>query len=145
MIDVTVPARLARVGELRAALAGLDVYYADQAYGPSPTEVYAWGLALHEAATNVVRHGHGGDSNAPITLTIEPAPDHVVFVLQDTGRPNPAWPYRPPGRPVLDEGGYGLQIIHRVMDEVRYHRDPAGRNVLTLVARLKAGAARMGR
>lgn len=145
MIAVTVPARLARVGELRAALAGLDAYYAKQAHGPSPTELYAWGLALHEAATNVVRHGHGGGSDAPITLTVEPAPDHVVFVLQDSGRPNPLWPYEPPARPSLDEGGYGLQIIHRVMDEVRYHQDPAGRNVLTLVARLEAAAQRLGR
>ncbi|MFN3432038.1 MAG: ATP-binding protein [Candidatus Sericytochromatia bacterium] len=134
MMTVSVPARLPALGVLRMAVGGLGPFYAGREPAPSATDMWGWALAVYEAATNVVLHGHDGGSDAPITLTVAPERDHVVFTLHDTGRPNPAWPYQPRPIPELAEDGRGMAIIHRVMAEVTYGRDGLGRNVLTMRA-----------
>lgn len=140
MITLSVPARMPYVASLKAMVLALEGVYADHACRPSPDAVYAWALAVYEAATNVVRHGHAGGSERPMTLTIDPQPDLVVMRLIDDGTPNPAWPPRDEP-PALGESGYGQHIIQRVMDEVAYTRDGEGRNVLEMVARLEPASA----
>lgn len=135
MIAVATPARLAFLGVLRGAIAGLESYYAGQPGAPDAKEVYAWGLAVYEAATNVVRHGYAGGGDAMITLSIVPDAGCVTFALTDGGAPNTAWPYTPPVAIEPGDGGHGLLIIHRVMDEVSYGQDADGHNVMTMVAR----------
>ncbi|MFQ5507231.1 MAG: ATP-binding protein [Planctomycetota bacterium] len=93
-------------------------------------------LAIQEALTNIIRHGHRGqlgDSEIEIvlahsdeSLTVElrddsPAFDPTVVVdLPDVE-----------DRENLPEGGYGLHIIRAVVDKLRYERDGT-QNVLTL-------------
>lgn len=136
MIRLTLPARLACLGLVRGLVSGLGSYYADRPAAPSPQTIAAWALALHEAATNVVRHGHGGGSDAPLTLIIEPADTHVTFTLEDVGAPNPHWPYQVPAEPTFGDGGYGMRIIHQVMDAVDYQPGADGPNRLIMRAAL---------
>ena len=141
MITLSVPGQLRYLGLLRAAVVALDGVYAGGERRPAPSAVYAWGLAVYEAATNIVRHAYDGDSEALITMTIEPAADRVIIRLTDRGRRNPHWP--PPDEPTHSgEGGYGLHIIRQVMDEVRYDRDGQEANVLTMVAYLEGASKR---
>jgi anti-sigma regulatory factor (Ser/Thr protein kinase) len=137
VLRLSVPARLAYMSLLRGAIGGLEAYYADSPLAPSSQTVYAWGLAVYEAATNVVRHGYAGGSDAPLTLTVAPEADRVVFTLSDHGAPNPAWPYAPQPAARFDDGGYGQRIIHQVMDEVAYQQDAGGQNHLTMTAYLR--------
>lgn len=136
MITLTAPGRLRYLGPLRAAVVALDGLYAGGERKPTPSAVYAWGLAVYEAATNIVRHAYEGGSDELITMTIEPGEDRVIIRLIDRGRRNPHWP--PPDEPSHSgDGGYGLHIIRQVMDEVRYDRDGQEANVLTMVAYLE--------
>lgn len=134
-MELRVPARLPALGVLREAVNGLASYYAGCQPVPTSSELYAWGLAVYEAATNVVRHGYDGGSEDRLSLRIQPQADQVVFSLRDRGRPNRAWPYDPQAVRDRDEGGYGMHIIHRVMDEVAYVHEPDGVNVLVMIAR----------
>lgn len=136
MLRLSVPARLAYMSLLRGAIGGLEAYYADSPLAPTSRTVYAWGLAVYEAATNVVRHGYAGGSDEPITLTVAPGEDRVVFTLIDGGAPNPAWPYAPQTASRFEDGGYGQRIIHQVMDEVAYRQDASGQNRLMMTAYL---------
>lgn len=141
MLTLSAPGRLRYLGLLRAAVVALDGVYAGGDRKPAPAVVYAWGLAVYEAATNIVRHAYEGGSDEPITMTIEPAADRVIIRLIDRGRRNPHWP--PPDEPAHSgEGGYGLHIIRQVMDEVDYGHDGQNANVLTMVAYLEGAQAR---
>jgi anti-sigma regulatory factor (Ser/Thr protein kinase) len=137
-IEVRVPARLEYLGLLRQAALALGEVLPRLGRPAAAREVDAWGLAIYEAATNVVRHGFAGGSDDPIVLAIAIEADRVVFSLSDHGHPNEAW-----GRSVVPaagaESGYGLMIIRQVMQEADYVRDAAGRNELRLVARLGGG------
>lgn len=77
-------------------------------------------LAVHELCTNIVRHSYaGGDGRIQISITI--AANHILVQTQDTGRQ--VLSLSPIHQPHADhprEGGYGLSLIHELMDEVTY-------------------------
>jgi anti-sigma regulatory factor (Ser/Thr protein kinase) len=81
-------------------------------------------VALTEAVTNAVKHGHGGRDDAVIVCEVERSPRQVVFRIADSGSgfvvPDPRLP------PIdarqlhtLPERGYGLPIIQTVFPGVR--------------------------
>ncbi len=101
-------------------------------------------ICLAEALTNVVRHGYKDMVGGEIAVTLAAQADRLVMEIADEGRPMPDRaresirnaPRPTPDRddtPVheLPEGGFGLQILKTVLDDVAYRRDGA-RNVLTL-------------
>lgn len=81
-------------------------------------------VALTEALTNAVKHGHGGDEGAVIVCEIERSPREVVFRIIDSGRgfvvPAPTLPdIQPDEIQNIPETGYGLPIIQSVFPVVR--------------------------
>lgn len=42
-------------------------------------------LVLEELFTNTVRHGHRGDTDAPVWITLEATPQSVQLTYEDTG------------------------------------------------------------
>lgn len=114
-IQVSVPARFEYLGILRAAVLRVGSNYLTG--GPPAELVNRWALAIHEAALNVVCHGYEGGSDEHMRLVIDLHPEEVSFTLLDYGQPNTAVPTVPPP---MSESGYGLSIIHAVMDEVHY-------------------------
>lgn len=84
-------------------------------------------LAVEELFTNTVTHGHGGDSDAPVTLTAETAPGLLRLAYEDTAPPfdplaavpSPDGRTDPAARPV---GGLGVLLVTRLARDVAYAR-----------------------
>lgn len=90
-------------------------------------------LAVHEAATNIIRHGYQDDAGRLIRLVLEIDPDRAQVVFSYPGR------HFDPDRvpyPVFDgtrEGGFGVYLIRQLVDEVHYTRDGASQCGIQLV------------
>jgi anti-sigma regulatory factor (Ser/Thr protein kinase) len=90
-------------------------------------------IAVTEACTNVARHGYQDKASGDIELELTLETGAVRVCILDT-----AAPYQPPTRPreltgELAEGGYGLALIHNVVDHVHYERrEPIGNRVVLI-------------
>jgi serine/threonine-protein kinase RsbW len=95
-------------------------------------------LAVDEAVSNVMEHGYGGEGGRPIDVEVHVFATRVEVRIRDEGRvfdpaeatirsPLPS----PDGR--LRSRGYGLLLIHRLCDEVRFSRRAERVNELVLV------------
>lgn len=91
-------------------------------------------LALHELLTNLVDHAYEGDSSKTLTVEISWDGASVRIETRDVGKPAvidfPRVAMPDPGE--LAEGGYGVAIIHALMDTVTYRFDQ-GVNIWNLV------------
>ncbi len=99
---------------------------------------YNMQLAVHEACTNIVRHAYGGcsDGRVRITLILSRQARRLTVELIDTGRP-----FDPSAVAAVDlsqphEHGYGLFLMHSLLDQVTYDPQP-GRNRWLLVKDLR--------
>ena len=100
------------------------------------TEAYQVQLALVEAVTNVIRHAYASQPGQEVEVTVTLHPQCISFRVVDTGRPLPVLnvknlEFDPHDLAKLPEGGMGLVIIHRVMDQVDY-QSGGGANILTM-------------
>ena len=95
-------------------------------------------LAVEEASTNIVRHAYGPDHAGDILVRVEAVDDTIRITLTDWGLPLNAEDLMPldVGEPVevRTEGGMGLHLVHRLMDDVtrKTASAPGGPNVLML-------------
>jgi len=81
---------------------------------------FAVRLALEEALTNALRHGHGGDPSLPIELECRIGPDRIHIVVNDQG---PGFEPEAVPDPTADENltiasGRGLALMRAFMTEV---------------------------
>jgi serine/threonine-protein kinase RsbW len=91
-------------------------------------------LCVTEAATNSIRHAYHGEHGHTVEIELTVQPNHLCLEVSDSGTPMPVeqvhqlqdgklcLEFRPDDRNVLAEGGRGLRIIRRLMDEVSYSR-----------------------
>ena len=100
------------------------------------------GLAMREGAVNAMKHGNGLDPRLPIDVEITGSIERVTMTVRDRGPgfdprsvPDPTLPEN-----ILKSSGRGLFLIHRLVDEVRFHRRSPGME-LVLVKRRPALAA----
>ncbi|MCF5889699.1 SpoIIE family protein phosphatase [Aeromonas veronii] len=117
------PATLQSVRELRNRLAqGLSLFQV------SPKDQANWLLCFSELATNSVKH-----TVPPATrlwLTLKEDETGLSLILEDDGGPQPGLASAPlPDE--LQEGGYGLALVHQLFAEVHFSRD-GDRNRVTL-------------
>jgi serine/threonine-protein kinase RsbW len=92
-------------------------------------------LALTEALANVIEHSYGGDTSKEIALAVTRASDGLRISVRDWGKG-----FDPSGYSQRDlddpgEGGYGVYLIHELMDDVTREAQPDGGTLLTLVKR----------
>jgi anti-sigma regulatory factor (Ser/Thr protein kinase) len=99
-------------------------------------------LAVNEAASNVMKHACHGRADQRIQLEAEAFPDCVTIRLHYVGESFDPATVPPPALDASRESGFGLYLIARSVDDVRYARDERGRNSMTLVKRLGAHARR---
>lgn len=139
---LTVPAELQAlasvrhfVGEAVRACGGSDEVAADLL------------IAVDEAVTNIVSHGYRADTGE-IEIEAGPAPGGLAIRIRDSAPrfdldsvPSADLQISPLDR--ADAGGFGVELIRRLVDEVRYEVRTDGRNELTLLRRLEP-AARAG-
>jgi serine/threonine-protein kinase RsbW len=132
---LTVPGRFESLAQI-AEFIGETVRAADW----SDDEVYHVQMAVDEACSNVMEHAYGPDGQGKIDLTccIEDQGD-LVISIHDNGEPfDPsAVPEPPIGTDLesLPEGGLGLYLMRRLMDQVTFQFDEQNGNVLTMVKR----------
>ena len=90
-------------------------------------------MAVNEAATNIMRHAHHGRSDLRIQVEADINEESVSIRLSYSGD------YFDPASapaPAFDgsrEGGFGVYIISKFVDEVRYSQEPDGTNRLCLL------------
>jgi anti-sigma regulatory factor (Ser/Thr protein kinase) len=102
-------------------------------------ELFGLTLALEECGSNIVNHALQRDARQKFQVIIEHTGSSVTLELRDRG------PEFDPTQARIREttnfederlpGGWGLQLVRRYMDEIRYRRE-GGENVLRLTKRL---------
>lgn len=102
----------------------------------NPDQLFAVGLCLEEAVTNVIRHGGIEDrSGTPISVTLLSGAPELAFCLEDVGRPfDPTTVVPPRAAASLEEapiGGLGIPLMRKMTRDMSYERRD-GRNRLIL-------------
>jgi serine/threonine-protein kinase RsbW len=94
-------------------------------------------LAVQEACVNAVRHGHGGECDRPIHLSLRVDRERVELTVSDGGEGFELPVAIEDALSPTAESGRGLAIIQAIMDEVSVHRAD-GTTTLSLVKRRRA-------
>jgi sigma-B regulation protein RsbU (phosphoserine phosphatase) len=100
--------------------------------------IHGLALALEESASNIVNHALQRDVHKTFHLAMERADDNFLIELRDGGPefdPTVVTPRKPQADNDDPPGGWGIPLVRRHMDEIRYERC-AGENVLRLTKRL---------
>jgi anti-sigma regulatory factor (Ser/Thr protein kinase) len=116
------PARRGALSDVTAFLAGVC------AAGSLPNEVQLrLTLLVEELFTNTVVHGHGGDSEAPVSLDCRVQPGRVRLTYEDAAPPyDPFADIRTPDEKAPAEerpvGGLGVLLVSTMAEQVEYRR-----------------------
>lgn len=125
---IVVPAETDKLSELRDHLSRLCE---DNAVPPKVTRRMV--LAIDEALANIIEHGQLPADDGAIELVLEMTESHVVAEITDRGIPfDPCPRGSEPDRRHYPRRGFGLYLIHMIVDSIEYRRTPSGCNVLTL-------------
>ena len=91
-------------------------------------------LVVEELFVNTVVHGHGGDCDAPVQLTVDPQPGGIRVIYEDQApRFDPsAGPHDVPNAHEGPPGGHGLLLVRRFSSDLEYSR-AGGANRVTFV------------
>ena len=90
-------------------------------------------LAVNEAASNIMKHAYHGRTDQWIQLEADIFPGRVSIRLHHLGDSFDPAAVSPPALDASRESGFGIYLITRSVDEVRYSRDERGRNCIALV------------
>jgi len=119
-VDVTVP------GDVRAVAPAVErIMAVVREMGCVAGKEFEIELALTEALANAVEHGCGGDSTKQAQVCVGCDPERgLLIVVRD---PGPGFdPSQVPsplaGERLYAQGGRGIYLINRLMDDVRYAR-----------------------
>jgi PAS domain S-box-containing protein len=94
-------------------------------------------LAVTEACSNIIRHAYRGRADQRIHLEAETFPARVSIRLHHLGAAFDPSKVRPPTLDGSRTSGFGMYLISRSVDEVRYYRDERGHNCIALVKAFK--------
>jgi sigma-B regulation protein RsbU (phosphoserine phosphatase) len=90
-------------------------------------------LAVNEAVCNIMKHAYHGRADQWIHLEAEAFPDQVSILLHHLGDPFDPSAVPPPPLDGSRESGFGIYLITKSVDDVRYYRDERGRNCIALM------------
>jgi serine/threonine-protein kinase RsbW len=123
-IYIDLPANLSYLSIISHALGEVLRYIED--LPDAEYTVYNLQLAVHEACTNIVEHAYANQPTGRIrtTITLNHTPRRLVVELHDTGQSFDITAVTVPDLDTPQEGGYGLFLIHSLMDEVSYLPQP---------------------
>jgi serine/threonine-protein kinase RsbW len=122
--------------EVMRAVEALQAYA--QAQGLPERIIFGLALALEESGSNIVNHALQRDVARIFQVAFDRQDDTFVIELRDGGPefdPTAAAERQPQAEDDDLPGGWGIQLVRRYVDEIRYKRD-AGENVLRLTKRL---------
>jgi anti-sigma regulatory factor (Ser/Thr protein kinase) len=99
-------------------------------------DIFGLALALEECGSNIVNHALRHDARQQFQVAVEHTAGRVSIELRDRGPEFDPTKVRVEPRSEDDgPGGWGIQLVRRYMDEMRYRREN-GENVLLLTRRL---------
>jgi anti-sigma B factor antagonist len=127
-------------GEVMRAVEALQEFAL--ANGVPEKTVFGLALALEECGSNVVNHALQGDSKQQFQVVLEASGSSFVIELRDRGPefdPTAAAERSPQADDDDLPGGWGIQLVRRYIDEIRYRRTD-GENVLRLTRHLNLAA-----
>jgi anti-sigma regulatory factor (Ser/Thr protein kinase) len=75
-------------------------------------------LATSEAVTNAVVHGYEETHKGRVDMSIQLSDSSVTITIRDYGSGLGRKPYTAPDTGIPHEGGYGVYLLHSLMDEV---------------------------
>ena len=115
-----------------------------QQHGVGEKDLFALCLALEECGSNIVKYALKRDPSQTFEVRFEHTADSFVIELRDRG---PAFDPTTVAerKPFADEdeppGRWGIQLVRRHMDEIRYTRKPK-QNILRLTKHFKSEGAK---
>ncbi|MCB8987612.1 MAG: ATP-binding protein [Ardenticatenaceae bacterium] len=105
----------------------------EQALKEQDSLFYNIELAVHEACTNIVEHAYAGISGRiEIAFTLSEEHRQFIIELRDRGQSFNLADVQSPDLEQPQTSGYGLFLVHQLMDEVSYFPEP-GNNRWRLV------------
>jgi serine phosphatase RsbU (regulator of sigma subunit)/anti-sigma regulatory factor (Ser/Thr protein kinase) len=113
------------------------------ANGVPERSVHGLALALEECGSNIVDHGLSRNPARTFRAVFERTPDSFVIELRDDGPAFDPTAHVRVGSPAVDEdmpGGWGLELVRRNVDEIRYGREGVS-NVLRLTKHLVSASS----
>jgi anti-sigma regulatory factor (Ser/Thr protein kinase) len=117
----------ARHAEIARTAAFADAFCAT--HGIARAQALRLALILEELFTNTIRHGHGGDSTAPVRIALAPAADGIEIVYEDSAPPYDPLPQDAARRgnlalPVESRrvGGLGIVLVKSLAQSLAYQR-----------------------
>jgi serine/threonine-protein kinase RsbW len=125
---VSIPSHLAYVNCLRAF-----VVAACKLYGLDDNTTEGIALAVHEAVTNVIRHGHRHQYDKSIQLTCTVHPDRLEIHIYDEGEPFDITQVPELDPAELRIGGRGVFLMRTLLDQISSEPRPGGGNHFRLV------------
>lgn len=128
MLAVSFSSHVAHVNCARSFFAAVC-----KAYGVDEEITSALALAVHEALTNVIRHGHQHQSNKLVQLICYPHPDRMEIHILDEGEPFDIGNVPDLDPAELRVGGRGVFLMRAAFDELCCEQRPEGGNRLRLV------------
>lgn len=88
-------------------------------------------LAVHEVCNNIIEHAYGHENGQIVALlSYERATNCVNINLYDTGEAFDEAAISRPDMSIPQTGGYGLFLVHQLLDEVTYSRNETGNHWL---------------
>jgi serine/threonine-protein kinase RsbW len=126
--DLVIQSRLERIPDARRWLTAHA-----RAAGFGEGAILDLGLALSEALANVVEHAYEGDEDQEIRLSLVIDDEKLTLTIRDFGKKFDLTNYTAPDLDEPSEGGYGVFLIHELMDDVTYDTSPPTGTKLTLV------------
>ena len=128
--EVTIPADLERVAELRATVREMGA-----GCQAPPDCIGDLVQAVDEAATNVIRYGYHGEPGS-IEMTAELVGDDIVITLADAAPPFDPTTAEGPDLSIPPHrrtpGGMGIHLMRLATDSMEHRVRPGGGNILTL-------------
>ncbi len=131
--ETTVPSDLSQLEHIRAFVT--DAVESEQGATLDDEDHYQLLLAVNEAASNIMRHAHGGISTEKIIVASDVFDDRIVIRLSHYGKSFDPDSAPPPSFDGTREGGFGVYMIAQCVDEVQYLRESDGRNTVRMVKR----------
>ena len=119
----------ARLGELRHLTAFLEEFCSTR--GIERPRCLRLNLVLEELFVNSVQHGHRGDCDAPIWITLDARPEAVQITYEDTAPPFNPFARLPAPHVEHTIGGLGV-LLTRELAEGRDYAYLFGRNRVRL-------------
>ena len=97
-----------------------------RAAGFSDESVEQLKIAVDEACTNVIEHAYGGEAAHQIGVSVIVQADRFTIRIQDEGKAFDPRTYKEPNifeyAKRRKAGGFGVHIMHRLMDHVEYRK-----------------------